>query len=333
MSFLTIRPKHILICRNDALGDTILALPTCGIIKKHYPNTKISFLGSSYAKSAIEICKHVDHFINYDEINHLGEQELKAFFRERQIDTALLLRMEKNLSLLIKRSGIKYRIGNFHFMRHLSSCNRFASFGHKSGLNEAQLNLKMLKPIGITEIPSCEELVQYYGIADVPELKEDLKAKLSTDKFNIILHPMTTGNGPAWPEQYFIDLINKLDKNRFKIFVSGSPKDNETIQKWQLDPAAFESLAGQTSLSDLIAFIYHSDGLIAGSTGPLHVAAALGIHALGLYPSIPEGKQPARWGPIGKYQETIISDGITLDSISIDHVLKRIEGWQKIKNI
>ncbi|WP_447641118.1 MULTISPECIES: glycosyltransferase family 9 protein [Chitinophagaceae] len=330
MIFPTIKPKHILICRNDALGDTILALPCCGIIKKYYPETKISFLGSTYAKAAIEICEHVDHFINYDEIHLLNDQQLQSFFSERGIDTALLLRMEKQLALLIKRSGIPYRIGNFHFMRHLTSCNRFASFGHKSGLNEAQLNLKMLRPIGIKEIPSCDALVQYYGVTRVPILKQELKEKLSSEKFNLILHPMTTGNGPAWPEAYYKELIEKLDKNSFKLFVSGSPKDNEKIKTWGIDPIHFESLAGQTSLVDLIAFIYHSDGLVAGSTGPLHVAAAMGIHALGLYPSLPEGKSPRRWGPIGKFQETIVSDGETLNSISVNQVKEHIEHWVKL---
>lgn len=325
-----IHSKHILLCRNDALGDTVLALPSCGLIKKHFPDIKISFLGSTYAKAAVKMSRHIDHFINYDDISHLGDKELKEFFKERKIDTAVLLRMEKQLSLLIKRSGIRYRIGNFHFMRHLTTCNRFASFGHKSGLNESQLNLKMLRPIGIKEIPSCEELVQYYGLENIPSLKPELKEKLSTSKFNLILHPMTTGNGPAWKESNFKELIQKLDKDRYQIFVSGSPKDNEKIQQWNLSSNDFESIAGQTTLEDLIAFTYHSDGLIAGSTGPLHVAAALGIHALGLYPSIPDGKKPKRWGPIGRYQETMVSDGDTLDSISVDNVFNHISNWTKI---
>ena len=331
MFFPTIKPRHIVIFRNDALGDTILALPCCGIIKKYYPDVEISFLGSSYARAAIETCVHVDHFIDYDTIHSLSDEALRLYFSQREIDTALLLRMEKQLSLLIKRSGIKYRIGNFHFMRHLRACNRFASFGHKSGLNEAQLNLKMLKPIGIKEIPSCQELVQYYGVTKVPVLKPELKEKLSTTKFNIILHPMTTGNGPAWREDYYKELISKLDKDTYKIFVSGSPKDNEKIKKWNINAGDCESLAGQTSLPELIALIYHSDGLVAGSTGPLHVAAALGIHALGLYPSIPDGKSPKRWGPIGKFAETIVSDGITLDAIAVDNVLRHIKAWDKVK--
>ncbi|MFT4204369.1 MAG: glycosyltransferase family 9 protein [Chitinophagaceae bacterium] len=330
MFFSKIEPKHILIGRNDALGDAILALPCCGIIKKHYPDVEISFLGKTYTKAAIEMCGHVDHFINYDEIVSLDDKALQHFFAERRIDTVLLLRMQKELTLLIKRSGIPYRVGNFHFMRHLTACNRFVSFGHKSGLNEAQLNLKMLEPIGITEIPSRTELIPYYGIAKIPTLRQELKDKLSTTKFNIILHPMTTGNGPAWPDHCYRELITALDKNRYKIFLSGSPQDNRMIRRWHLAPEDAENLAGTTSLEDLIAFVYHSDGLLAGSTGPLHIAAAMGIHALGLYPSFPEGKAPDRWGPIGTLAETIVSTGAALDTISVETVKQHIDKWDKV---
>ena len=63
-------------------------------------------------------------------------------------------------------------------------------------------------------------------------------------------------------------------------------------------------LCGKTSLNDLIQLISHADGLIAGSTGPLHLAANFGIHALGIYPPI-QPRHPERWGPIGEKAETL----------------------------
>ena len=42
-------------------------------------------------------------------------------------------------------------------------------------------------------------------------------------------------------------------------------------------------LTGQLSLSQLVELIAHCDGLVAASTGPLHLAAAFGIRAVGLY--------------------------------------------------
>ena len=53
------------------------------------------------------------------------------------------------------------------------------------------------------------------------------------------------------------------------------------------------------TLEELISFINHCDGLVAASTGPLHIAAALGRYAFGLYPPI-KPLYPIRWAPIGR---------------------------------
>jgi ADP-heptose:LPS heptosyltransferase len=47
-----------------------------------------------------------------------------------------------------------------------------------------------------------------------------------------------------------------------------------------------------------MTFISKADGLVAASTGPLHLAAALGIPALGIYPPI-RPMHPGRWAPVG----------------------------------
>lgn len=54
------------------------------------------------------------------------------------------------------------------------------------------------------------------------------------------------------------------------------------------------------NLKQFISFIAAADGLIAASTGPLHIAAALGKVALGIYPPIKPMHPPGRWAPLGK---------------------------------
>jgi heptosyltransferase-3 len=66
-------------------------------------------------------------------------------------------------------------------------------------------------------------------------------------------------------------------------------------------------LTGQLSLPQLLAFIAQADGLVAGSTGPVHLAAALGRHALGLYPPI-RPMHPGRWAPLGPHAEFLVFD-------------------------
>ena len=61
------------------------------------------------------------------------------------------------------------------------------------------------------------------------------------------------------------------------------------------------------SLKELIAFIQKADGLIAASTGPLHIAAVSGKIAIGLYPPI-RPMHPGRWAPIGKKAEALVKN-------------------------
>jgi ADP-heptose:LPS heptosyltransferase len=58
-------------------------------------------------------------------------------------------------------------------------------------------------------------------------------------------------------------------------------------------------LTGKLNLEELTSFISQADGLLACSTGVLHLAAALGIYALGLYSPM-KPIHPGRWMPVGK---------------------------------
>ena len=57
-------------------------------------------------------------------------------------------------------------------------------------------------------------------------------------------------------------------------------------------------MTGKMDFSQFIAFISAADGLVAASTGPLHIAAALGKKVVGLFPSI-RPMHAGRWAPQG----------------------------------
>jgi ADP-heptose:LPS heptosyltransferase len=65
-------------------------------------------------------------------------------------------------------------------------------------------------------------------------------------------------------------------------------------------------LVGRLTLAEFVRFITRCDGMVAGSTGPLHLAAALGIHTLGLFQSRRADIQ--RWHPLGRSTAIIHSD-------------------------
>ena len=63
---------NILLSRTDKIGDVLLTLPTAGVIKKHFPDSTIYFLGRTYTEHLIERSSHIDHFLNWDELKESG---------------------------------------------------------------------------------------------------------------------------------------------------------------------------------------------------------------------------------------------------------------------
>jgi ADP-heptose:LPS heptosyltransferase len=105
----------------------------------------------------------------------------------------------------------------------------------------------------------------------------------------------------------FNSLIGLLPPEKFKLFITGSAAEGRQADALFSRHPSLTDLTGKLSLAQLIGFISAADGLIAASTGPLHIAAALGIHALGLYPPR-RPIHPGRWGPIGKHTKVFVKN-------------------------
>lgn len=328
-----INPGHILVCRPDAVGDVVLTMPLCGIIKEHYPGSKISLLGRTYTKEVASCCQHIDGFINIDEWNNKNQSEISIVLKDAGIDTVLLLPANKHLALIMRNAGISLRVGTANRLFHWFLCNKLVPLSRRSStLHEAQLHLKLLKGIGIHASKSLGELYQYYGFTRVSQLKAEYATLLSKDKFNLILHPKSGGNAPEWTLQQFSELIGLLDKSKFNILVSGSKEEKKQLSPWlSLHKDDVTDISGMFPLSQFIALINHADGLLASSTGPVHIAAACGIHSLGLY-CTSKFKNSARWAPVGKMAEHLDSLGDDLSTIYPEMVYSRIKNWSKINN-
>jgi heptosyltransferase-3 len=117
----------------------------------------------------------------------------------------------------------------------------------------------------------------------IPALKSELDDLIDPKKFNVILHPKSKGSAKEWGLANYLQLIKLLPKDQFKIFISGTAEDGKLIGNTFDFDENVVSLIGKLSLTDFIAFIAKTDGLVAASTGPLHIAAALNKKAIGLY--------------------------------------------------
>ena len=325
----------IIISRTDSIGDVVLTLPMAGIIKQFLPQSKILFLGRNYTKDVIALSEHVDAFVSYDDILKLNPNEQIDAFKKLNATHIIHVFPVKEIAQLSKKAGIANRMGTTNRLWHWFTCNIRIKLSRKnSNLHEAQLNTKLLAPLGIHKDFSIDELAENYGFTKVPALEKAYADLIDNTKINIILHPKSKGSAREWGLDNFSKLISKLDKTTHAIYISGTQQEGELVKELIARHPDAINLTGKLSLQQFIAFINHCDVLIAASTGPLHIASALGKKAIGLFAPM-RPIHPGRWKPIGKQANYLVLNKDCSDCRkTMDcHCIREIKTMEVIKLI
>lgn len=307
-----------LVSRTDAIGDVVLTLPVCGWLKLQFPGCRVVLIGRGYTAAVAAACPWVDEFLELDtrvEIGKLSAAPLLAQLRSYAAAAIIHVFPNKLLARLAKEVGIPVRIGTRNRLFHWFTCNRLVALSRRhSPLHEAQLNLQLLAPLGYAApLPLAEvaELVRLVPVVPLADRWRALLAARQPGQLNIILHPRSRGSAREWGPPNYGELARQLHTAGHRVFVSGTADEGAelAVTNWirNYKPYLAADLTGEFALPEFIAFIAAADGLVAGSTGPLHLAAALGRHALGLYPPI-RPMHPGRWAPLGPLAEYLVFD-------------------------
>lgn len=330
---------QIVISRTDNIGDVVLSLPLAGFLKRQMPQARIFFIGKSYTRPVIESSQYIDEFLDRDKI--LQEP---ALLSQLKADAIIYVFPDKDIAKAGKNAGISVRVGTSHRAFHWLYCNKLINLGRKnSDLHEAQLNFKLLHPLGIDYVPELADIPALYGMNPKQvSLPNEIESKLAARKFNLILHPKSKGSAREWPMENYLALAKQLSPEKYQVFITGTEAEGALVKQQQPEivtlPHVYDA-TGKLSLDQLLTFISRVDGLVACSTGPLHIAAALGKHVLGIYPPI-RPMHPGRWAPLGIKAEVLVVDKVCEDcrksqnchcirSFSAETVLARISHWTK----
>ncbi len=308
-------PKHtsILLSRTDSIGDVVLTIPLAAALKKYFPDNKIIFLADTYTKPVLQYILDIDEILVYNEIKKLSRAEQQEILHPYNISTAVMVFPTYEIAKFLYRMKIPYKIATSHRWYNWLFCNQRISFSRKkSDLHEAQLNFKLLQPLGIKDIPTLDQLKTFYHLKPISPLPDHIYHLIDKDKYKIILHPKSKGSAREWGIQNYIRLIKKLDKSKFQIIITGTKSEENALQEIFSECPETLNMVGKTNLTELISLINNADALIAASTGTLHIAAMLDKHTIGLFPSI-RPMHPGRWAPIGKNTHILYVDKYCTD--------------------
>jgi heptosyltransferase-1 len=110
----------------------------------------------------------------------------------------------------------------------------------------------------------------------------------------VVVAPTAGWGAKCWPAQKFGAVAAALAEAGYVVLVNAS-EDDDPIAATVVEASGGRALAVGCSLVQLIALLRRAAAMVAGDTGPLHLAAALGRPVVALFGPT----DPARTGPYG----------------------------------
>lgn len=294
------QPKNILIVRTDRIGDVVLSIPMAELVKKKYPDCKISYFIRNYTSELLIGNPFTDEVIIAEEES--GEILLRKNLdkiKSKHFDACIVVNPTFKIALLMFLAGIRNRIGTGY--RWYSVLFNHKVYEHRKygDKHELEYNINLLEKIGIEPKKISEQFNFYLKIDESNSQKIDSllseKGYKAGNKI-IIVHPGSGGSSVDLPKEKLIELTKLLSGiENISIIITGSKAESNLCKKFEVDKSVI-NLSGDLNISLLIALINRSDIFISNSTGPMHIAAALGVYVIGFFPKILACSEK-RWGP------------------------------------
>lgn len=308
----------VLVARTDRLGDLVLSLPVFEDIKNRRPDWTVHAMVAPASVPLVENDPHIDAVWTWTGTESGAElDDLAGRLRREKFDAVVILQYQKNLASLMKRAGIPKRYGPLSKGSSWFLLNRGSWQSRSRGRrHEMEYNLFLARRLTSGWLAT---LVKQDVRFPEPGLHLTEGQKVIGQDFRrdqapgcetlVFVHPGSGGSALDWEPRRFAGVANTLARRPgWRVFITGSAGDTETVEAVasDLDPGV-EVLLGRFSLREFMGVLAAGDLFIGPSTGPLHMAAALGCATVGLFPPVVT-MSPDRWGPRGPRSRALVPE-------------------------
>ena len=308
----------ILIARLGSLGDILHALPAVTAIRQSLPDATIGWMveerwselltapgpkgdALSPQKPVVNLIHTVDTKRWRRRILHTSTlAELRgALRRVREVHYDLALDFQGSLksSVLSSLSGVA-SVAGFADPRESAarmfyrSSHRFSRIGeHVIEQNHALAAQALKDCLAGKELKLPPPCLPSSPAAETSAQAEIMRLGIASFA---LATPGAGWGAKQWPAERFGEVARALARHNLKTLVNVAPGE-EALGQAVVEASAGNAMAIRCTLGQLTALTRRARIFIGGDTGPLHLAAALGIPVVGLYGPT----DPARTGPFG----------------------------------
>lgn len=300
-------PRNILIIRQDRIGDCVLATGLPRELKARWPACRVSVLVRSATRGIFEHNPHVDKILTDNWDDPRGREPFWTMvgrLRRRRFTHALMLLPQARYNYMTFCAGIPVRVGHGIILFHaLTGVVPVMTRKFRKGKHEAAYALDLARAIGVRSRDHTPEI--HLTPREIQEVGERRAQWLADAGENgrpgaagavrlVGVHTTSGGSAPNWTPADWAALVETL---------AGRP-DVQVVLTDPRIPAGVGAIPGVIAApgpADLRAGLVNFaalDLLVSASTGPMHLAGALGVPTVSLFCPLPSCA-PRLWGPLG----------------------------------
>lgn len=318
----------ILVFTKNWLGDVLFETPAINAIKRNFPDARIVCATPPRCEEILKNNPRVSAVVTFDERStHAGwKEKLKfiAWMRREKFDQAFLFHRSFSRALIAWLGGAKQRIG--YATKSRAFLLSRAVPDPDSDAHHVYYFLDLLKKAGfrVDVDPYCE----FYFSSEDDRRAAGLLSDKGLDLSNLVaLNPGGNRSNKRWPAHLFARLADLLqERYGCSLVITGHLRDDALASDivHATRRAKPVSLCGNTRLGELGAVFSRCRLVISGDSGPLHIAAGVGVNVLALFGPT----DPRLTGPFGRGRNIVIQaetrDDKSLSTIEPSRVLEVI---------
>lgn len=298
-------PERILIVKPSSLGDVVHSLPFLNSLRTCFPDASIDWVIARGLDGLLEGHPMLDRLIVIDKdrwrriseaagtINEL--RDLFSTLRARRYDLVIDLQGLLRSGLMTKATRARVRVG---FTEAREGSRYFYTQTVRGGreVHAVDRYLKIAAALG------CETNNVVFPLPSSAGESEKVKELRNRLKDYIVLVPGARWDTKIWPAASFGALASLLPLK--SVVVGGSGDRGRAEEIVRLSGGRALSVAGGTSLPELVGLMRTARCVVTNDSGPMHIAAALDIPVVAIFGPT----SPARTGPYGQRHAILKSE-------------------------
>ncbi len=289
--------RRVLIRANNWIGDVVMISPAVRALRDHFGDARIAILAKRWVLETLRGDPFYDDLIEYDSAGQhrglRGRLRLASALRRERFDLAVLFQKAFDAAALAFLSGARYRVGYATDRRSLLLTH--ALDPPAADTHQVDVFLGIARALGCRigdPFPSFH--LQEENRRQARTLLAD--AGLAGHAPLLALHPGASKEPRAWHPERFAELGRRLAaRHGARIVLLGSEEERGLLGRIAAGlPPRIAFVPGPGLPIKVTGALLEVCHLFVGNdSGPMHVAAALGVPTLGIFgPGTPRRTLP-----------------------------------------